>query len=256
MKVAPMILRFVSGSDDARQPLQEQRRGVHEHQRQLEALEPLANLCGLVEPQDAVVHEDTRQLVADRFVEDERRDRRVDAAAQRADDPPAAHLRANPRRRLLDKRRHRPVAGAAADAGGEVAKDVEAALRVDHFGMEQQRVEPAIGVGHGGDRCVGAGRDHREAGGRGCDEIAMTGPDAKLRRHVHEQGGRIEPRAAATRVTVSTAARVRPCQGRDRLGRDRLRALTRRRRPVDADGRGGRIPVAGPARPARPARPP
>ena len=60
----------------------------------------------------------------------QRRHRRIDAAAQRADDAAVADLRADPRRRLLDKRRHRPVAGAAADAVREVAQDLEAALGV------------------------------------------------------------------------------------------------------------------------------
>ena len=143
MNVAPMILRFVSGIDDAGQPIEEQRRGVHEHQRQLEPLEALADLRGLVEPQHAVVHEDARQLVADGAVKDQRRDRRIDAAAQRADDAPVADLRADPRRRLLDKRRHRPVAGAAADAVGEVAQDLEAAFGVHDLGMKQQRVQAA-----------------------------------------------------------------------------------------------------------------
>ena len=59
-----------------------------------------------------------------------------------ADDAPAADLRANPRRRFLDKRRHRPVARAPADAVREVAQDVQAAFRVHDLRMEQQRVEP------------------------------------------------------------------------------------------------------------------
>ena len=111
-------------------------------QRQLQPLEALADLRRFVQPQHAVVDEDARQPVADRAVDDERRDRRVDAAAQRADDPPVADLRADPRRRLFDKRRHRPVAGAAADAVREVAQDLEAALGVHDFRVEQQRVEP------------------------------------------------------------------------------------------------------------------
>ena len=118
------------------------RRRVDEDQRQLQPLEPLPNLRRLVEPQHAVVDEDAGQLIADRAVKDERRDGRIDAAAQRADHAPAADLRANLRRRLFDKRRHRPVAGAAADAVGEVAQDLEAAFGVHDLGMKQQRVQP------------------------------------------------------------------------------------------------------------------
>ena len=46
----------------------------------------------LVEPQQAVVHEDAGQPVADRPVDQQRRDRRIDAAAQAADDAAVADL--------------------------------------------------------------------------------------------------------------------------------------------------------------------
>ena len=68
---------------DAGEPLEEQRRRVHEHERQLQPLEPLADLRRLVEPQHAVVDEDAGQPVADRAMNEQRRDRRIDAAAQR-----------------------------------------------------------------------------------------------------------------------------------------------------------------------------
>ena len=68
---------------DAGEPIEEQRRRVDEDQRQLQPLEALADLRRLVEPQHAVVDEDARQLIADRAVNEQRRDRRVDAAAQR-----------------------------------------------------------------------------------------------------------------------------------------------------------------------------
>ena len=128
-----MIFRFVLRVGHAGQPVEKQLRRVHEHERQLQPLVALANLRRFVQAQHAVVDEDAGQLVADRAMDDERRDRRVDAAAQRADDAAVADLRADPRRRLLDKRRHRPVAGAAADAVGEVAQDLEAAFGVDDF---------------------------------------------------------------------------------------------------------------------------
>ncbi len=103
----------------------------------MKPLESLADLRRFVEPQHAVVDEDAGQLVADRAVNDERRHRRVDAAAQRADDMSVAHLGANPGRRLLHERGHRPVAGAAADAVREVAQDLEAMVGVDDFRVKQ-----------------------------------------------------------------------------------------------------------------------
>ena len=45
--------------------------------------------------------------------------------------------------RLLDERRHRPVAGAAADAVREVAQNLEAALGVHDLRVKEQRVEAA-----------------------------------------------------------------------------------------------------------------
>ncbi len=98
---------------------------------------------GLVLPQHAVVDEDARQPIADRAVHDERRHGRVDAPAQRAHHAAAADLRANLRGRLLHERRHRPVAGAAAHAEGEVPEDVQAVLGVHDLGMEQERVTAA-----------------------------------------------------------------------------------------------------------------
>ena len=89
MNVAPMIFRFCSGSVTPASRSRNSRRRVDEHERQLQPLESLADLRGLVEPQHAVVDEDARQLVADRAVDDQRGDRRIDAAAQRADDAAA-----------------------------------------------------------------------------------------------------------------------------------------------------------------------
>jgi len=51
-------------------------------------------------------------------------------------DLPAPDLRANLLRRLLDERRHRPVAGAAAHAVGEVAQDVEPVFGVYDLGVK------------------------------------------------------------------------------------------------------------------------
>ena len=93
-------------------------------------------------------------------MQDQRRNRGVDAAAQRADDAAAADLRADARGRLLYKRRHRPVAAAAADAEREVAEDFEPALGVDDLGVKEERVQLPLGVGHRRDRRVRAGGDH------------------------------------------------------------------------------------------------
>ena len=172
---------------DPVQPLQKQIRRVDEPEGQVQPLEPFPDLRGFVQPQHAVVDENARELVADRPMDDQGCDRRVDAAAQGADDLSVADLRANPRRRLFHERGHRPVAGAAADSIRKVAEDLEAVIGVHDFRMEQQRVQTAIGVCHRRHRGVGARRHDRKAGRRGGDEVSVARPDANLSRHVGKQ---------------------------------------------------------------------
>ncbi len=134
-------LAFLFRIDDAREPLEKQRGRVHEHERQAQTLVALADLRRLVEAKHAVVDEDAGQLAADGAMDQQRRNGGVDATAQRAHDAALTDLRTDARRRLIDERRHRPVAGAAADAVREVAEDLETPLGVHDFGMEQDRVE-------------------------------------------------------------------------------------------------------------------
>jgi hypothetical protein len=162
------------------EPLEEQPRRIREHQRQLQPLEPPPDLRRFVESHDAVVDEDAGQAIADRLVEEERRHRGVDAAAQAAHDPPLAHLPLDRVHRLLHERRHRPVAAAAADVEREVAEDLGAAIRVCDFGVEQDGVEASILVHHRGHRRVGARRGDGEAGRRALHEIAVARPHAQL----------------------------------------------------------------------------
>ena len=184
-----MILRFCSGSVTPARRSRNSFDASTNTSGSCSRSNRVPDLRRLVQPQHAVVDEDAGQPIADRAVDEQRRDGRVDAAAQPADHPPVADLRADPRGRLLDERRHRPVAGAAADVVGEVAEDLEAALGVHDLGMEQQRVEPAIRRRHRRDRRVGARRGDREAGRRGATKspwLAQTrssaGTDAKQRR--------------------------------------------------------------------------
>ena len=174
--------------DDASQTVEKQRRCIDKHDRQVQSLEPFTDLARFVQSQQAVVDENARQLVGNGAMENQRRDRRVDAAAQRADDAPAAHLAPNPCGCLVHEGRHRPVAGAAADAEGEIPQDLEAPFRVDHLRVEQNRVQAAARIRHRRDRRIRTGGDHCEPTRRRHDEIAMARPDPNLVRHVHKQG--------------------------------------------------------------------
>ncbi len=81
MNSLPMVLRLTSGSVDAFERVEEQVFGAHVHQRDVVAVaEQRHHLLGLAEPQQAVVDEHAGELLADRLVDQHRRDRRVDAA--------------------------------------------------------------------------------------------------------------------------------------------------------------------------------
>src|SRR3546814_9505861 len=87
--------------------------------------ERLDHLPGLVLAQQAVVDADAGELLADRLVDQHCRHRGVDAAGEPADDPRLADLLADRLERLLAEGRHGPVAPAAADFGGAVARSEE-----------------------------------------------------------------------------------------------------------------------------------
>jgi len=134
----------------------------------------LHHFC-LAPAQQPVVDEDARQLVANRLVQQRRRDARVHAARQPADHAAVrADLVADPRDRLLDERDHRPVARGLADPEQPVAEQLGAARRVDDLGVELQAVDPPLGVREAGERAVvGLGGVH-EAGRDRIDEIRRS----------------------------------------------------------------------------------
>ena len=74
------------------------------------ARERVHHLLGLVQAQQPVVDEHAGQLVADRLVDQRRRDRRIDAARQPEDHLFGADLLADPADRLADVVGHVPVA--------------------------------------------------------------------------------------------------------------------------------------------------
>ena len=181
MNVPPMIFRFCSGSVTPARRSRNRSRRVDEVERQLQLVaEPLPDLVRLVVAQQPVVHEDAGQPIADRAMDQHRRDRGIDAARQSAHDLARPDLLPNPLGRLLDERGDRPVARAAADAVGEVPQDLEAVVGVRHFGMEQQRVQLPVRRLHGGDRRRRARRGDRKPGRHRRHIVAMAGPDAQL----------------------------------------------------------------------------
>ncbi len=74
----------------------------------------------LVAAEQAVVHEDADELVADGLVDKRSGDGGIDAAAEAADDFGVAHAPADALDRLRDEVAHLPVASAAADVVEEI----------------------------------------------------------------------------------------------------------------------------------------
>ena len=182
-----MILRLRSGSSCPASLSRKRSLGFDVDERDAELLEGGDDLLGLVEPHQAVVDEDAGELLADRPVDEQRRDRGVDPAGEAADHPPLPHLGPDLRHLLFDHRLRRPLLLAAGDVAQEAGEDLGPIRGVDNLGVELDPVEPAVGVLAGGHWRTGTGRQRGEPLGRLEDRIAMAHPAVLLLRHPAEQ---------------------------------------------------------------------
>ncbi len=99
--------------------------------------------------------------------------------------PTCSRIRAD---RLLDERRHRPVAGAAADAVGEVAQDVECRGRCARpRGGTAARTAGAPGRAIAATGALALVAITSKPGGARFDEVAVAGPDPQIARQRLEQ---------------------------------------------------------------------
>ena len=101
-----------------------------------------------------VINIDTGQLRADRLVDQDGRDRAVNAARQRADDTFVADLRADLRDGLFAVGAHCPVAGKPGKPH-EVLIEFRALWGVVHLGVELHRIEIARRIGGDGKGRIG-----------------------------------------------------------------------------------------------------
>ena len=124
--------------------------------------ERLDDLVGLALSHQAVVDEHAGELVADRPVDEHRRDRRIDAAGEAADDLAVADLLADLRDLLVDHRRRRPALLAAGDLAQEALEDLLAVRGVDDLGVELDAVEAALERLERRDRRSRAGSERRQ----------------------------------------------------------------------------------------------
>src|SRR5262249_25694185 len=100
----------------------------------------------LASPQQTVIDENARELIADSFMEQGRRNARVDAAAQAENDLLSANLRLDVFDRLLDVVAHRPVLAAAADIVDKIGQDLAPVWRVRYFRVELQAEHPCVQI--------------------------------------------------------------------------------------------------------------
>ena len=212
-----MILRFCSGSVTPASRSRNSCDGVDEDERQLQPLEPPADLRRFVEPQHAVVDEDARQPIADRAVDEQRRDRRIDAAAQPADDAaarrpargsaPSPPRRTTPSssRRCSRRRRRRSCAGSRGRDRCARPRDGTAARRA---------ARPASAIAATGALALVAMT--AKPGGAAVDEVAMARPDAQLVGHRREAAAR--PASMRDRRVAELAVRRRRDLAAERVG--------------------------------------
>ena len=176
-----MNLRFFSGSVTPSRPPRKSALGVDVHQRDVVAVaEQAHDLLGLARAHQAVIDEHAGQLLADRLVDQHRRDGAVDAARKAADHPALADLLADVGDLGVAEARHRPVAGAAADVPDEIGEQLAAVGRVHHLRVEHQAVALRVLVGGDGEgRAFGRG-DDLEAGRERLDPVAVAHPHLVL----------------------------------------------------------------------------
>ena len=181
---APLVLRVGDPGELAEEALLR----VDVDERHVEVVaERLDDLRRLVLAQEPMVDEHARQLVADRLVDEERRDGRVDPARERAQHALRPDLRADPLHLLLDHRRRRPRRRRVGHRVEEVLQQVVPVRRVHDLGVELDAVQPPLRILERRDRGRLRRRHDARALRRRRHRVAVTHPADLLRRQVHEQ---------------------------------------------------------------------
>src|SRR3546814_15705797 len=93
------------------------------------------DLLGLAEAHQAVIDEDAGELIADRLVDQHRRDGAVDAAGKAANHLPLAHLLADLRDLGRAKHGHGPVAGKTTTMPSDTGEKTAPAGRAGEIGV-------------------------------------------------------------------------------------------------------------------------
>ena len=179
---------FLLGVGDAGELAEEALLGVDVDERDVEVVaERLDDLHGLVFPEQAVIDEDARELVADGLVDEQRGDRRVHSARERAQHALRPDLRADPLDLLLDHGGGGPAGRRVRDRVEEVLEEIVAVGRVHDLGVELHAVQSPLRVLEGRDRRRLRRGDDPCALRRRGDRVAVAHPADLLLRQVHEE---------------------------------------------------------------------
>jgi hypothetical protein len=139
--------------------------------------------------QKSVVDENTGLPVADRFVNEHRRNGRIHTAGKPAND---TVVRPDRLTYLFDlflyEACRSPIGRAFADVEEEISKNLFAQRRVRDLRMELDAIDAAFVVLHRRDNFAG-GCGLLETGGKFCDVIAMAHPNVELKGKFVEQQG-------------------------------------------------------------------
>ena len=137
--------------------------------------------------QKAVVNEYTNELIADGFVHECRRNRRINTARQTADDEVLADLRADCGDLLVDNVATRPVGCDSRTVPEEVLEDSLAEIRMHDFGVPLQTEHPGFGVFEGRNGCRVGRCGDRESGWSRFHAITVAHPAGLRSRLFGEQ---------------------------------------------------------------------
>ncbi|OIQ75598.1 hypothetical protein GALL_427340 [mine drainage metagenome] len=133
------------------------------------------DLLRLVQPQQTMIDEDAGQLIANRLMDQDRRDRGIDAARQPANHPLVANLFADFADRFLAIRAHRPVALEPCEPH-EILIELGAARGVVNLRVELHRIEVPCRVGGNRKRRVGRGAVHLKPRRDFADMVSVRHP--------------------------------------------------------------------------------
>ncbi len=146
-----------------------------------------ADFLGFIFSEQTIIDEDARQLRADGFEQQSRRDRRIHAAGESANHPAVSHALADEFDLAGDQRTNSPSGFATADVRDEVGEYPPAVFGVRDFGMKLQAVNRLVFVLHRRERAgVGLGQGH-EILAEIFDLIAVAHPHGQIQRDALEQ---------------------------------------------------------------------